>query len=597
MIFDPNSVYDGFASLETGVDGGRLSNLLAKNQCQEAVNVVFREGAPDNRLPLRDVEMDFTNPNTEYYPDGRFRTFNGSVGASRNAYQRGRFQEASYFGLHEGTEYMMASIGGRLWRITPGNGQSCELLEIHLDRRNRSTIPIGYHLQAGVFHITQDGEGSPIIFNGVNARRAVPGEIFTGRMMAYGQGRIVQIANNGDIYFGDIRDGKGNGDADLLGFTETFYLNEGFPTALPGGMGRPTAVQFIPAQDTATGVGECLVFGQHGIESLFLAIPRELWKESQFQRTALLEVGNASHRSVAVVNQDIFFRDPVAGWRSYRQARAQVNEWSQIPLSTNIRKWIDAETHGSSELLDFTSAISFQNRLIATVSPYPNQGRLYHNGLVSLDFDILSSFGKTSSPAWDGQWTDRTKDPKIGLRVTRLVEGIFRGRQRAFVFYIDPYDRLNKIREILPTPIGGDSAGPIRSHLITRSMDFDKPVDEKKLYGGDLWLDKVTEETQFTVSYKPDQFPTFSPWHSFNVEPVGTPGEVTPGMVPTIKEGFNPRRSLPKPPDIGDPLNTKRIMRRFYDVQAKIQWTGRARIRKFRARSQIEVENAKATIP
>ena len=45
-IHDANRVYDGWVSLEGGVDGGRTQLLLDPNQCASAENMVFRGGHP-----------------------------------------------------------------------------------------------------------------------------------------------------------------------------------------------------------------------------------------------------------------------------------------------------------------------------------------------------------------------------------------------------------------------------------------------------------------------------------------------------------------------------------------------------------------------
>ncbi len=591
-IKDKNRLFDGYRDLSRGMDGGRLPNLIEKNQCFEANNCIFREGGPRNRLPIVLVDLVFSNPNMEYNPDGTFKTADGTIGASRTAFRQGLFQEASYFAPVKDAEYIMATIGGRQYRISPGNVlASGNVREIPLDRRNKSTIPIAYHLQAGHYHITQDAESSPIIFDGSNARRAAFGEIFIGRMMAYGQGRIVLIGLNGLIYFGDLFDSKGGGDTDLLGFTETRVINEGFPSALPSFMGQPTAVAFVPTQDTATGVGDCLVFGERGVESFFLSIPRTQWKDSQFQKTALLGIGNAGHRSVAIVNQDLWFRDPAAGWRSYRQARAMANEWTQVPMSTEVGKWIDAET---SDLLSYCSAIDFNNRLITTVTPIPNQGRLYHNGALSLDFDILSSFGRDAAPAWDGHWSNRSLDALAGLRVTKLVKGTFSGKERAFAFYLDANNE-NQLAEINSAPVGEDDLGPITSRLITRSMDFDSEFNEKELYGGDLFVEEVEAHTDINVEYRPDQIATWSPWGDMSVDANDAPGSVVPGTIPSTTKGFHPRQSLAKPDDRGEEI-TGRIMRLGYEMQVKIEWTGRARIRRLRMHAQELTEDSKAAI-
>jgi hypothetical protein len=262
-------------------------------------------------------------------------------------------------------------------------------------------------------------------------------------------------------------------------------------------------------------------------------------------------------------------------------------------MSTNVGKWIRSD---EKSLLYLCSAITFGNRLIVTSSPYPNQGRPYHNGLLVLDFDILSTFGNLSNPAWDGHWSNNELDHLEGMKITRLVEGMFNGKQRAFMFYLDSEGK-NALRELMPEPVGKDTAGTITSEVTLRALDFKSPFNEKELYMADLWIDRVSEPVTVTASYRPDQVRDFSPWDSVTVNPVGTPGEITPGMVPTVREGFVPRRSLKKPPDIGDPLNTKRIMRLGYEFQPKLRWTGRARIRRFRAHAQDLEENTKAVIP
>lgn len=596
MINDKNRVWDGFSELVAGVDDGRKPNLIDKNQCASADNCVFRGGETTTRPPFTTQSMTFENPNLTYDASGVFSADPGPTAQGSHSFYFDTFQEASYYAPAKGKECIMVSTGGRLYQVTPKPNNIMHVYEIALDKRNRNTLPISYHVQAGVYHITQDGESRPIITSGTGARRANVDEIFTGRMMAYGQGRIVLVGNDDLIYFGDIRDGKGNGDADLLGFTETQFLNEGFPSALPSGMGKPTAVFFIPQQDSATGVGECLVAGETGIESFFVSLPRDTWKDSAFQHTALLGIGATGHRAVCVVNEDVWFRSN-DGFRSYRQARAVVNQWSQIPMSTNVSTWIDADT---PNLLSYTSAVNFNNRLIATCTPVPNNGRLYHNGLVSLDFDILSTFGKVVAPAWDGHWSYNTRDPLRGLKVTQIVEGTFDGEHRCFAFFIDAFTSgtgtfgANAIIEISKDLIGHDTTGLITSNIKSRSMDFEQEFNEKNLYGGDFWIDDVQEETDVTIRYRPDQYPTFTDWYSFQVEPFG---EVVEGDALVEKDGFSPRRSLPKPADLTDPTMTKRSLRRGYEIQTEIEWTGRATIKKFRAHAMTELEDPKAKLP
>lgn len=588
-ILDPNRLFDGFESLEGGVDAGRLASLLSPNECVEANNVVFRGGPPKQRPPIRNVDLTFENPNLTYFADGTFSTETGSTSQSLINFGAGLFQGALYFAPARGKEYIMASIGGRQYKVSPSPYQGASVRETILERRNSSNQPIAYMVQAGIYHITQDAESKPIIFDGVTARRAGIDEIFVGQMMAVGQGRIVLIGLDGLTYFGDIRDGKGNGDADMLGFTETQFLNEGFPSALPPGMGQPMGIVFLPQQDAATGVGDCIVFGENGAEGFTLAIPRDQWKDSQFQRPVLRKIGLSGHRNIAEINNDIWFHAQ-DGWRSYRQARAEIDRWAHIPLSTNVRQWIDSET---KELLQYGSVIAFDNRLIATTTPIMNQRKPYHNGALALDFDVISSFGETTKPAWDGHWGDRTGSPDIGIRILQLVEGMFFGRQRAFAFVLTAQGK-NVFAEIGRLPTGNETGGKITSRILTRKMTFNLSKEEKELYGGDYWVDEVEDDTSITFSFRPDSYPTLQPWYSDKFQAIDG---LLEGDATVRTDGFSPRRRIPKPSDLGEPLVTKRIYRRGCDHQFQIEWTGRASLRGFRPQAQRLTEDAKNAPP
>jgi hypothetical protein len=243
--------------------------------------------------------------------------------------------------------------------------------------------------------------------------------------------------------------------------------------------------------------------------------------------------------------------------------------------------------------LPFTSAINFDKRLITTCTPYENQGKPYNNGLIALDFDVLSTFGTDAAPAWDGHWGAFNRDALRGLRVLRLVQGEFMGEQRAFAFALDPTSGALRLLEINKAPVGSDSDGPITAYHVSRSIDFDQPFNEKYIYGADYWIDTVLEDTTFTTTFRPDKYPEFQPWYSFSTSPIHN---IPEGDALVDQPGFYPRRSLPKPAATGDALATKRIFTRGYEFQVATEWTGRASITQFRMHDQTEIENSKAKV-
>src|SRR5207237_361954 len=171
----------------------------------------------------------------------------------------------------------------------------------------------------------------------------------------------------------------------------------GFDATIPFALGKATAATFFPQLDTSTGNGQLMIFAERGAASFFLSLPRDQWKTASFQQLALLTTGLRGWRSISAVNEDLWFRSD-DGWRSFRQARSEPVGWSHIPLSTNVHQYLDNDT---PELLYLANSIYFDNRIIATCNPYWNNGRPYHNGLVVVDFDILSSFGTKFRPAWN----------------------------------------------------------------------------------------------------------------------------------------------------------------------------------------------------
>jgi hypothetical protein len=405
----------------------------------------------------------------------------------------------------------MAMIGGRLFKIVP-QVKTAKVSEVVIEDaaenmphnlRNNQDYPIAYMCQADKFLIAQDGKSSAIIYDATRARRSsttgdeLHTEIPVGTIMAYGMGRIVVVVNERDVAFGDLYGSHDLPDpADsLLFFTERNFLAEGFDAAIPFTQGVATGMIFFPQLDTSTGNGQLMVFAERGSASFFLSLPREEWKTSTFQILSLLTTGLRGHRSIAVVNEDLWFRSD-DGVRSYRQARSEQGGWAHIPLSTNVRQFLEND---SDWLLQYASAIYFDNRIIMTTSPMWNNGRPIHMGVVVVDFDVISSFGgslqspNSSKPAWEGQWRSTRFLP------IQLLTGNFNGLTRAFCFGMDSHGE-NQLYELSKNDMDDWDGERIPFEMITRTMDFQKldpsqstPFTENELYDADLWLRDIIE--------------------------------------------------------------------------------------------------------
>lgn len=598
MILEKNRIYDGWTSLAGGANSGRNPNQIDKNQAHRLENMICRGGFGATVRPgIKDHDLEWERRDMSYDANGQFSSVNGVPEESVDNFHNGKFQDASYFVPRGTSACLMAMVGGRQYQLFPKPAGGFWASEIELEYRNRNTIPRSYMVQADRFHITQDGESKPIIFDGSEAWRAGEGEIPVGTFMAYGMGRLcVAVKNNRQIAFGDLygsHDGRevevngkkkrkksfdDPGDS-VLQFSETTYLNEGFNASIAFALGEITGLRFAPQQDSAVGDGELLAFSENGVSSFFLSQPRNFWKDSAFQRVTLLNIGARGHDMIVSFNGDLWFRSD-DGWRSYRQARAEIQGWAHLPMSTEIRDIMESDT---ARLLKYGSAVNFDNRLIATCSPRTNRNKPYHDGLTALDFDVLSAFGQATRPAWDGHWSK--------LKFLKLVSGKFHGVNRAFAFAIDA-DGKNQIYEIT-TNAADDFDGPVSWFVEMRSMDFDSEFNEKEIWGGDIWVSDVTDSVDITVQSKSDGEPDWQDW--YDVPPISASGEcqaITCGGCPTIKKGYFPRRTIPKPPASCNE-QTKRLNGRAFEFQTKLSGTGHCRVDRFRLSAIQVVEDGR----
>lgn len=527
MMQDKNRIYDGWLSLEAGVDAGRDPDTLDPNQCESAINATFRGGSFTARPGFRKLTESFPGVTKQVYVykepfssesvDRIVGEYGGdeiaftdtdpplppdNVIGSEEVYKTGTFQCAHVYNPHNGEDCIMALIGGRLFKIVPGvsTAKASEVMIEGGDRnlRNMKDTSIAYMVQADKWLIAQDGISSAIIYDANKARRAVTDadidhtEIPVGTIMAYGMGRLVVVVNNGrDVAFGDLFGSHNLPDpADsLILFTERNFLAEGFDAAIPFQQGVATGAVFFPQLDTSTGNGQLMVFAERGSASFFLSLPREQWKTSQFQILSLLTTGLRGSRTISVVNEDLWFRSD-DGVRTFRQARSEQGGWAHIPYSTNVRQYLEND---SDWLLKYASSIYFDNRVIFTVSPMWYQGRVMHWGMVAVDFDILSSFGSAAKPAWEGAWQMSSSVFPI-----QLLTGEFNGITRAFLFAIDNNNE-NQLFELSKDDKDDWDDQLINWEMVSRFLDFGKlsqestPFNENKLYGGDVWVRQIIE--------------------------------------------------------------------------------------------------------
>ncbi len=319
-------------------------------------------------------------------------------------------------------------------------------------------------------------------------------------------------------------------DSDLLRFTENTFLNEGGSFAPTGKVGRITGLVFLPVQDTSTGQGDLVAFCERGAATFQVSAPRDQWKSVQgFQRVLFDNIGSTSD-SIIPINGDLFFRSREGnGIRSYRNARAESANYGLTPLSAEIDPVLKQDTQW---MLDGVTFASLDNRLLMTCLPkqYPRRAidqtqadtfasqpiPTLYNGIAVLDFQSVSVGRGKSSAVFDGVWT--------GLQIYKLIHGTFDGKSRCFAVctHEDETSRRNEMWEIttddeFDTPVEGRRV--IKAGVVTKAYSFEKPMDLKKLIRCDLWFNDIGGGSEFPfkceLAYRPDDYPNFTQWESF----------------------------------------------------------------------------------
>lgn len=487
MAYPPNCVPEYWDTLIGGMDAGRRPTLITQDRYALGINVTVRGGVPKTRPAWINRPITFETQEEETW------------------FRSQLYQGAKYYVPRSGGGQILVSVGGRIWSIDLCAFLAQEVTPGGPYGRSNRCEPFAYFCQAEQYMVIQNGKDLPIIYDGGVSRRSNgTTEIPTGTIMAYGQGRIWMMRGD-TLIAGDI-DG---GPTSVIDFTERQVLAEGGDLRPSYTIGPVMGLEFVPQQDTTTGQGNLIVRGSNGCISVFAEKPRLEWK-SGIARVTLVQIGGTGHRSSTGFNGDLWFR-ATDGWRAYRQARAEIQNWAQVPLSTEVQPFIDSETPW---LLPYASSIRFNNRLLTTTSPRVQNGRVTFQGLLSIDFQILSQLGSSTNPAWDGLWT--------GANFLELIQS---GTQ-AFAFTVNEDGEINLV-EILPDHIRvhGDSMASgdrqIQCRVDTRVYSYKDSKDSNKdagmfslnkLISGSYHLQDIVGPWSIEHFYRPYGATCWSSW-------------------------------------------------------------------------------------
>jgi len=384
-----------------------------------------------------------------------------------------------------------------------------------------------------------------------------------GTIMAYAYGRVAVSDANNNIYVSDIIYGNGfTNTANTQNFTEQTYWAEGGSFTPPANLGLITGMRIMPSLNiNVRGQGELVVFCENGSFTLDLSQDRTTWQASNIQKVSLIGRGCRSPWSITGVNNDVYFRCD-DGWAFYNNA--QVDFYSALSfrkISREVQPWVNYDTPW---LRQFESAMFFDNRIIATVSPFTvstsaNYG-LHRPSRAMIVLDVEQESRNNPSASLPSRWNGLWEGPQPTQLATAQINGVQRGF--AFSFDADNVNRLYELQSSSSLLTGVDDYSvqygsvPIKSYFITKRYDFvpnpgASKFVRKQLAGGEVWISNLKEAVTISCEYRPDSYPCY-----FTLSNPITIGqdECTPisnGCVPAVSQPRYQQLKFPSP-DIND---------------------------------------------
>ncbi len=548
---------DGFSTLQGGVDEGKSPSLLATGEAfsgstaARLINGTVRGGFLTNRPPFQKIKLHFESGEDCHW----FRTHN--------------VQGREFY--HSATKtFLIVSIGGRIYRIDPSLTNAVNVSNIGIPGDDDPSIrPHAWMVQAEKYLIIQDGQSTPLIYDGASMRRASTGaptlEVPVGTAMAYGLGRLIVVLPHRRAYIiGDLV----HGGTEVIQFTEDSYLNEGGSVNVPI-PGEITAVKIIAQLDRSVGQGDLMVFTRFGAASARIGADRATWKQIQFQSVVLLGMGATSQESIVLVNGDMFYRRP-DGLGSLAMTRREFQQsWATTPISNEVQWTLSFDT---DRLTSFCQATLFDNRLLLLCNQTPLTNGCLHRGMVALDFDLITGMAQKLAPAYDGLWG--------GLNFTALIAGDFSGTERCFVMHRRASDGRNELWELLKTGHLDDGKQRIQwtveSPAVLKGGSTQQSL--KKLDGGDISMEAMRGPVDWTVQFRPDQAPCWFDWHRGSA--CATVADCA-GCPQPVQPQYRTKKRFPQPPD-GCSVADNKPSRMGYEFQGRITIQGGATLRMMR---------------
>lgn len=533
-------IFDGSSEFLLA-DRSTHPSFLQNNMVSVCVNRILRGGNNRTRPPFYGMKLISANGDESILED----------------YATGNFQGAyAYQSISPNTQDgLVVSIAGNIYFLAVNNNN---IYVSRIATGNSANWMHTWFVQAEDWLYIQNGYQNPIAWNGdltVAPIRLNPlaGQMPIGTIMEYAYGRVWVSTANNNVYASDIIYGGGfTTTSNTQNFTEQEYWAEGGSFTPPARFGDITGMKIMPTINVNDrGQGELVVMEESGAFTLNGSIDRTLWQDNNIQKVSLSGRGCRSSWSTVGVNNEMFFRSD-DGWSLYSNSQLDFNQrLSYRKLSREVNYWVDQDTKW---LRQFASAMFFDNRLIATVSPFTvstNQDRLVcglhrpHRAMIVLDLDQEAPAAPDAqiSFRWNGLWE--------GPQPTQMLTAQINGTQRAFCFSFDQ-DNRNRLYELQLDGVDDtvdEKQVKIKSFFFTKRYDFSATQTTNKfirkdICGGDIWVSEMPESCKLSVSYRPDSYPC---WNELLPE-VTVGCDYCSTVPPCVLQGSEPRQARVKFP-------------------------------------------------
>lgn len=410
-------------------------------------------------------------------------------------------------------------------------------------------------------------------------------EIPAGRQGAYGMGcNCVTSLDGISFLVGDVVGSSSGTPANdyrdaVLKTTQNDFLLGGGSFRLPSSGNIITAVTFPPILDTSLGQG-ALQIGT-AINFFSNSTPGtdpSTWPSltTPIQTVSLKGFGPLAQNSTIQVNSDTIFRSQVGIGSLVLARREFANDSSgNKTISNEVIRILQMD---NTSLLQYGSGQFFDNRMSMTVAPASTNGGIVHRGLVSLNYDLLSSMRQNFPATWEGLWT--------GVNVLQIVTGqsgaptSFNGEIRSFAFTYNANTSQIELYEILgggTTQVQDNGDTPIVWAFETGAL-FNGDVKPMGTLGqlrdGELYVSDLVGEVTIQVYYRPDFYPGWQLWNTVNLTQASDASN--------SQSGYRMRVGLGEPSSAPVETGNNRPLRQGYFFQFRVVVTGTCKIKAMR---------------